>query len=324
MRKSILVTGGAGFIGSHFVDRLLGHPELWSNITVLDNLTYSGNLRNLEFANKYNNFFFIKGNISDKKLIKNLIQKFDIVINFAAESHVDKSIENGSIFFETNIIGTQNLLESIKNLNPTARFIQISTDEVYGSKVSGESREEDPLSPSSPYSASKAAADLIVLAYIKTYGIDAIITRTCNNYGPRQYPEKLVPLLILKSIENQDLPIYGDGKNTREWIHVYDNCEAIEKIALGENFGNIINIGSGFRLNNIEIANKILTSTRSSSKIKFVTDRKGHDFRYALSNDLMSKKILFTPKIKFEEGLKSTISWYQDNLNWFIGRDSFN
>jgi len=317
MKQNIIITGGAGFIGSHFADTVLANSKYWSNVTVLDSLTYSGNLKNLANALKNKRFEFIKGDIRDRKLVSKLVKNFDVIVNFAAESHVDRSIIDPNLFIETNIIGTQNLLDCIKNHNIKAKLIQISTDEVYGSTIKKSKSEKDILKPSSPYSASKASADLLVQAYVQTYNIDAIITRTCNNYGPRQYPEKLIPLLILNAINNKDLPIYGSGKNVREWIHVLDNCRAIEKIIIEDKFSDIVNIGSEIRLSNLKIANIIKSELKSSSRIKFVKDRKGHDFRYAISSSLLRTNINLDEIVNIKKGITQTIDWYKNNTKWF-------
>jgi dTDP-glucose 4,6-dehydratase len=317
MKKNIIITGGAGFIGSHFTDTVLANSHTWSNVTVLDSLTYSGNLKNLKNAFKNKRFEFIEGDIRDKKLVSKIIRNFDVIVNFAAESHVDRSISDPGLFIETNVIGTQNLLDCITNYNIQSKFIQVSTDEVYGSTRKKSKSEKDILKPSSPYSASKAAADLLVRAYMQTYKINAIITRTCNNYGPRQYPEKLIPLLILNAIDDKDLPIYGNGKNVREWIYVLDNCKAIEKIIISDKFSDIVNIGSDIRLSNLRIANIIKRELSSSSRIKFIKDRKGHDFRYAISSSLLRKHLNLDENLSFKNGISQTIAWYQANTKWF-------
>jgi dTDP-glucose 4,6-dehydratase len=314
----LLVTGAAGFIGSNFV-RMIASGELGgiSGVVVLDKLTYAGVRENLDPIDHISSYSFVEGDICNLNLVRSLLDEVDAVINFAAESHVDRSINGASDFVQTNIVGVQVLLDAIKATGRKIRFLQVSTDEVYGSTIKKSKSEKDILKPSSPYSASKASADLLVQAYVQTYNIDAIITRTCNNYGPRQYPEKLIPLLILNAINNKDLPIYGSGKNVREWIHVLDNCRAIEKIIIEDKFSDIVNIGSEIRLSNLKIANIIKSELKSSSRIKFVKDRKGHDFRYAISSSLLRTNINLDEIVNIKKGITQTIDWYKNNTKWF-------
>jgi len=316
----VLVTGCAGFIGSNFVRYLLNNNED-AFVTNIDKLTYAGNLENLKdieqkFSDRY---IFVKGDICDKRLIDNLFKKysFNQVINFAAESHVDRSIDEPEVFLKTNVLGTQVLLNASMD-NNTDKFIQISTDEVYGSLgPSGYFTEKTPLAPNSPYSASKAAADCLVRAYFKTYGFPSIITRCSNNYGPYQFPEKLIPLLISNALENKELPIYGDGKNVRDWIYVIDHCDAIMKIMERGKAGEVYNIGGHQEKMNIEIAKTIVKLlNRSEDLIKFVKDRPGHDRRYAIDASKMEKELGWKPKIDFDEGIKLTIDWYLNNPEW--------
>lgn len=284
------VTGGAGFIGSNYVRMLLTDkfgPVL--KVTVFDKLTYAGNLDNLKEVAGDPRFSFVKGDICDEKLVRDSISKDDIVVHFAAESHVDRSISGPSEFVRTNILGTQVLL-SVALENRAKLFLHVSTDEVYGSVESGDSVESDPLLPNSPYSASKAASDLLVRSYVQTYGLDARITRCCNNFGPNQYPEKFIPLSVKSLKEGKEIPVYGDGLNIREWIHVDDHCLAIQAVIRDGQPGEIYNIGSGESFSNLEIANHILDSFGfDRTRLSFVKDRAGHDFRYSLNSEKISR-----------------------------------
>lgn len=312
----ILVTGGAGFIGSCFIRHMLNtHPDY--KIVNLDALTYAGNLENLYDVKDNPNYEFIHGDICDKKLVPQLISGVDAVINFAAESHVDRSITGPEIFIETNIKGTVNLLQTAKAFN-IERFIQISTDEVYGSLgKEGYFTEKTPLSPNSPYSASKASADMIVHAYYETYGLPTIITRCSNNYGPYQYPEKLIPFFISKLLKNEKVPVYGDGMNVRDWIYVYDHCSAIDTVLHKGKPGEIYNVGGHNEKTNIEITHLILEAmNKDESFIEHVEDRLGHDRRYAICNDKITDELGWKPSITFEEGILLTIDWYLNNKKW--------
>jgi len=318
----ILVTGGAGFIGSNFIHYMLEkHPDY--RIICLDKLTYAGNLRNLESALNRENFHFIKGDICDRELVYRVFEeeKPDVVVNFAAESHVDRSIEDPEIFLKTNIIGTQVLMDACRKYG-IKRFHQVSTDEVYGDlpldRPDLKFTEKSPLKPSSPYSASKASADLLVMAYHRTHGLPVTISRCSNNYGPYQFPEKLIPLMIINAIHDRPLPVYGDGRNVRDWIHVKDHCEAIDLIIHEGKEGEIYNIGGENERSNIEVVKMILKELgKPESLIKFVKDRPGHDRRYALDITKMKEEFDWSPKISFEEGLRSTIKWYLENRNWW-------
>jgi dTDP-glucose 4,6-dehydratase len=318
----ILVTGGAGFIGSNFIHYMMEkHPDY--RIICLDKLTYAGNLRNLESALNRENFHFIKGDICDRELVYRVFEeeKPDVVVNFAAESHVDRSIEDPEIFLKTNIIGTQVLMDACRKYG-IKRFHQVSTDEVYGDlpldRPDLKFTEKSPLKPSSPYSASKASADLLVMAYHRTYGLPVTISRCSNNYGPYQFPEKLIPLMIINAIHDRPLPVYGDGRNVRDWIHVKDHCEAIDLIIHEGKEGEIYNIGGENERSNIEVVKMILKELgKPESLIKFVKDRPGHDRRYALDITKMKEEFDWSPKISFEEGLRSTIKWYLENRNWW-------
>lgn len=318
----ILVTGGAGFIGSNFIHYIL---DKYSNYNVinLDLLTYCGNLRNLMEAEENPNYKFIKGDILDTKLVDSIVAEnnVDYIINFAAESHVDRSIHNPKIFLESNIIGTQNLLEVAKKYHERGqikKYIQISTDEVYGTLgKTGYFTEKTPLSPNSPYSASKAGADMIVRAYHETFNLPINITRCSNNYGPYQFPEKLIPLMINNALTNKKLPVYGDGRNIRDWLHVYDHCTAIDLVLHNGKIGDIYNIGGNNEKENIEIVRIILKYlNRSNDLIEFVEDRLGHDKRYAIDSTKIKSELGWKPKYTFDNGIKKTIDWYLNNEKW--------
>lgn len=311
---NLLVTGGAGFIGSHFVKMLLlGKFNFQPNrVIVLDSLTYSGNLWNLKEVTGFKNYEFVHGNICDQELIEELVSKVDVVVNFAAESHVDRSIAASKAFIETNVLGVANMLDVIKNF-PTKRFIQVSTDEVYGSIENGSWSEDFPVRPNSPYAASKASADLIALAFHKTHGIDVRITRCSNNYGPNQHPEKIIPLFLMRLLRDEKVPMYGSGNNFREWIYVEDHCLGIWRVILDGNPGEIYNIGSGFEISNLELAAKLLSHfSKESDWIDFVEDRKGHDFRYSVNSGKIKGELDFECKTDFESGILKTIDWYRE------------
>lgn len=309
----ILITGGAGFIGSNFVHYMLQeHTEC--EITVLDKLTYAGRLENLQDV--IGEVEFIRGDICNREDVERAIKGCSVIFNFAAETHVDRSIIEAGIFLETDIIGTHVLLEAARR-HDIEKFVQISTDEVYGSIDKGSFKENDPLDPSSPYSASKAGADLLINAYYKTYGLPIIITRSSNNFGPYQYPEKLIPVLILKALQNKPLPVYGDGSNVRDWIYVLDNCQAIDSIFHKGRIGEIYNVGSGNEKMNIEVANFILEElNKPKSLIEFVKDRPGHDLRYSLDMTKIAN-LGWEPCYEFESALRGTIKWYVANEWWW-------
>ncbi|MDP3034358.1 MAG: dTDP-glucose 4,6-dehydratase [Methanobacteriaceae archaeon] len=315
--EKILVTGGAGFIGSNFVRYMLNkYPDY--EIVNLDSLTYCGNLENLQGIEDNPNYKFIKGDITDKSLVFDIVSEMDYVINFAAESHVDRSIEDPEIFIKSNIMGTQVLLDAAKEYS-VKKYLQVSTDEVYGSLgESGYFREDTPLAANSPYSASKAGADLMVRAYNKTFGLPINITRCSNNYGPYQFPEKLIPLMISNALENEPLPVYGDGLNVRDWLHVYDHCTAIDLVLHNGKVGEVYNIGGNNEKKNIEIIKLILENLdKPESLIKYVTDRPGHDRRYAIDSGKIQSELGWTPKYTFETGIAETIQWYLDNKDWW-------
>lgn len=314
--KTMLVTGGAGFIGSCFIRHIL---KKYPNYKVInfDALTYCGNLENLDDIKENPNYEFVHGNICDKNLVRNLVKKCDYVVNFAAESHVDNSIKCPEIFVETNVQGTLNLLQACKELG-IERFLQISTDEVYGSLgETGYFYETTSLQPNSPYSASKASADLLVRAYFETYGLPVLNTRCSNNYGPYQYPEKLIPFFISRLLKGEKVPVYGDGLNVRDWLYVYDHCEAIDVVLHKGKIGEIYNIGGHNEKTNLEITYLILDEmNKNKNSIEYVQDRLGHDRRYAIANDKITSELGWKPSVTFEQGIKLTIAWYLENQNW--------
>lgn len=313
--KRLLVTGGAGFIGSNFIRHIL-HKYSDYHITNLDKLTYCGNPANLKDIAANKNYKFVKGDIADAKVVAGLVKNADVVINFAAETHVDRSIKDPSGFVKTNVCGTYTLLEAVRK-SGVGLFIQISTDEVYGSTLKGDFREDDPLQPNSPYSATKAGADLLARSYFVTYKLPVIITRSSNNFGPYQYPEKVIPLFITNLIGNKKVPLYADGMNVRDWLFVADNCEAIDTVMHKGRPGEIYNIGAGGGISNLELTRLILGLLgKGDEMIKFVQDRPGHDKRYAL--DIAKIGTLgWRPKYDFKSALELTIRWYRDNEKWW-------
>lgn len=324
---TVLVTGGAGFIGSNFVLYML---KKYDNYTIinLDALTYAGNLDNLTSIEDNPNHIFIKGDICDEELVNSIFLKYQptYVVNFAAESHVDRSISNPRLFLETNIMGTQVLLNACKThwglenggFKPHVKFLQVSTDEVYGSLgEEGYFTEETPLAPNSPYSASKASADMFIRAYHETYGLNINITRCSNNYGPYQYPEKLIPLMISNALSDQQLPVYGDGLNVRDWLYVEDHCSAIDIVLHRGKSGEVYNVGGHNEKKNIEIVKIILQELgKPESLIKHVTDRLGHDKRYAIDPSKIREELGWEPTTMFEQGIRLTIKWYLANVEW--------
>ena len=319
---NLMITGGAGFIGSRFAELLVSQeiPNRYSSITVVDNLTYSGNLSNLDAVISTPEFYFHKADICNKEGIEAIIEQrsINVIANFAAESHVDRSIESAFEFLNTNVMGTQNLLDLSKK-HGIKRYLQVSTDEVYGAIPTGSWEEDEPLKPNSPYSASKAGADLLVLAYGKTYGMNVGITRCCNNYGLRQFPEKIIPLFVSNLIDGKQVPIYGDGNQIREWIHVDDHCRGVFAVLENGISGEVYNIAGTNELQNIELARKIIAFFGKSEDeaFKFVADRKGHDIRYSLTGKKIRRELGIEPKIDFETGLKETIDWYVANELWW-------
>lgn len=315
-RMRVMVTGGAGFIGSHFVKRQQ-KSTIWEEIIVLDSLTYAGNLDNLGDSLSDSKVKFVRGDICDSKLVEDLTSGIDVIVNFAAESHVDRSLMDGSRFIQTNVSGTTNLLKCALK-NKVRIFHQVSTDEVYGSISEGSWDENFPLDPNSPYSASKASADLVALAFHKSYDLDVRISRCSNNYGPNQHPEKLIPLAITNLISNKHIPIYGDGKNRRDWLHVEDHCSAIESIISDGDAGEIYNIGGGIELTNLQVAEKILQNFNLDfSEVEFVKDRLGHDFRYSVNWNKLASKTGYSPKHNFDQALAETVEWYRANPKWW-------
>jgi len=330
--KTILVTGGAGFIGSNFVKLMLEkHPDY--KVVNIDALTYAGNLENLKDIDYKPNYEFIKVDIRDRDKIEEIFKNNEItsVVNFAAESHVDRSIEEPEVFLTTNIIGTQVLLDTAKKYwkvnpkdkyckeyKPGVKFLQVSTDEVYGALgETGMFVETMPLMPNSPYSASKASADMIVRAYNETFGMPVNITRCSNNYGPYQFPEKLIPLMINNCLKDKDLPVYGDGMQVRDWLHVSDHCSAIDTVLHNGRVGEVYNIGGNNEKANIEIVKLIISTLgKSENLIKYVKDRPGHDRRYAIDNTKITTELGWEPAYTFEQGMKETIQWYLDNTEW--------
>jgi dTDP-glucose 4,6-dehydratase len=313
----ILVTGGAGFIGSNFVRRVVdGSLTGVSSLTVLDKLTYAGTLTNLTSI-PGDSFEFIQGDICDPELTKELASRHDAVVNFAAESHVDRSIQGSRDFVITNVLGTQTLLEAALAAE-TETFIQVSTDEVYGSIVEGSWQETDPLLPNSPYAASKASADLFARTYHKTHGLDVRITRCSNNYGPNQFPEKIIPLFVTNLIEGRKIPVYGNGSNVRDWLHVDDHCRGIHAVLMRGRSGEIYNIGGGVELTNLELTRKILYLLgKNESSVEFVADRPGHDMRYSVNIRKISDELGYKPTVDWNEGLADTVDWYQRNGEWW-------
>ena len=315
----VLITGGAGFIGSNFVRQILANnSDEVSSVVVLDKLTYAGVKENLSPVVSHPKYRFIEGDICDRRLIASLLGDVDAVVNFAAESHVDRSIEGAAKFVETNVGGVQVLLDGIKESNYDIRFLQVSTDEVYGSIGSGSWDENCPLLPNSPYSASKGGGEFLARAYNRTHGLDVVITRCSNNYGPNHFPEKLIPLFITNLLEGKKVPVYGYGKNVRDWLHVDDHCRAIYSVLMNGRSGEVYNIGGGRELTNIEITNLILEAMGANDlSIEYVADRKGHDFRYSVDWTKINRELGYTPQVKFEDGLRETIEWYRNNEAWW-------
>lgn len=313
---TILVTGGAGFIGNCFIRHML---QKYSNYKIinLDALTYAGNLENLYDVKDNPNYEFVNGDICDRDLVTQIVSGVDMIVNFAAETHVDRSITGPEIFIETNVKGTMTLLQAAKEFN-IERYLQVSTDEVYGTLGdTGYFTETTPLAPNSPYSASKAGADMLVRAYYETYKVPTLITRCSNNYGPYQYPEKLIPFFISRLLKCEKVPVYGDGLNVRDWLYVYDHCAAIDTVLHKGRVGEVYNIGGHNEKTNLEITHLILDAmNKDESSIEYVQDRLGHDRRYAISNDKITSELGWKPSVTFEEGILLTIDWYLNNKSW--------
>ncbi|MBO0913754.1 dTDP-glucose 4,6-dehydratase [Streptomyces laculatispora] len=318
--KKILITGGAGFIGSHYVRTLLNDGyENWkgAHVTVLDKLTYAGNHQNL--PSTHPRLTFVQGDICDSGLLRELLPGHDAVVHFAAESHVDRSLESAEEFVHTNVTGTQRLLDAVLAAR-VQRVVHVSTDEVYGSIDEGSWTEEWPLAPNSPYSASKAASDLLARSYWRTHGLNLSITRCSNNYGPYQHPEKLIPLFVTNLLEGEQVPLYGDGGNIREWLHVDDHCRAIDLVLNEGRAGEIYNIGGGNEQTNRAITERLIALTRQDwSMVRHVPDRKAHDLRYSLDESKIRDELGYAPRITFEQGLADTVAWYNDNPGWWKG-----
>ncbi len=319
MAKKVLVTGGAGFIGSNFLNYVLRQRDDWEVVN-LDKLTYAGNLENLKEIEEKPNYTFVKGDITNNELVNYLFEKyrFDYVINFAAESHVDRSILGSEVFFRTNVVGTNVLLEASRRFG-IEKFLQVSTDEVYGSLgETGLFTEQTPLSPNSPYSSSKAGADLMAKSFHHTYDLPVVITRCSNNYGPYQFPEKLIPLMIINALNDKELPVYGDGLNVRDWIYVIDHNRAVELALENGKPGEVYNVGASREMKNIEIVKLILKILgKPESLIKYVKDRPGHDRRYAIDSSKIQSELGWKPSFEFEEAIVQTVEWYLKNKSWW-------
>ncbi|MEU6589307.1 dTDP-glucose 4,6-dehydratase [Streptomyces sp. NPDC046881] len=319
MTTRLLVTGGAGFIGSHYVRTLLG-PEGPGDVrvTVLDQLTYAGNLANLEEVASDPRFSFVQGDICDPGTVERLVAAHDQVVHFAAESHVDRSIDGGAQFVRTNVLGTHTLVDAAHRAG-VERFVHISTDEVYGSIDTGSWPETDPLRPNSPYSASKASSDLVALAYHRTHGLDVRVTRCSNNYGHHQFPEKLIPLFITHLMEGRKVPLYGDGGNVRDWLHIDDHVQGIELVRTRGRAGEVYNIGGGEELSNNDITRMLLDALGADwdSSVEYVEDRKGHDRRYSVDWTKIRTELGYTPRVRFAEGLAATVRWYREHRAWW-------
>jgi len=316
----ILVTGGAGFIGSNFVRRTLedAYPGLeGAAVVVLDALTYSGNLENLASVAGSSRYSFVHGDIRDSALLDTLLPDVDAVVHFAAESHVDRSVRDASIFVESNVLGTQKLLDAALRAN-LKRFVHVSTDEVYGSIAEGSWDEQRPLEPNSPYSASKAGSDLLARSYFRTHGLNVSITRCSNNYGPFHFPEKVIPLFVTNLIDDKHVPLYGEGNNIRDWLHVDDHTRGIAMVLVGGRAGEIYNIGGGTELTNKELTELLLTATgKDWSYVDRVQDRLGHDLRYSVDISKIRAELGYEPRVPFEQGLADVVQWYRDNRDWW-------
>jgi dTDP-glucose 4,6-dehydratase len=315
----LLVTGGAGFIGSNFMRRVNDQTLRGiSGVVILDKMTYAGVAENLVEVLGDKRFSLVVGDICNSELVGSLITEVDAVINFAAESHVDRSIGSSAEFVKTNVSGVQVLLDAIKTSGRKIRFLQVSTDEVYGSIETGSWTESHPLLPNSPYSASKAGGELLARSYCKTHGLDVVITRCSNNYGTHHFPEKLIPLFVTNLIEGKKVPVYGTGKNVRDWLHVDDHCRGIYQVLIKGRSGEVYNIGGGRELTNNEITSLILNAMGTDeSSIQYVEDRKGHDLRYSVDWTKINQELGYEPQVKFEDGLRETIQWYRENESWW-------
>ncbi|MCZ1007022.1 dTDP-glucose 4,6-dehydratase [Streptomyces lydicus] len=312
-----LVTGGAGFIGSHFVRSLLADSAEQQKVTVLDALAYAGNLTNLEPVRDDPRLEFVKGDILDGEQVAELMAEHDAVVNLAAESHVDRSIAHGGTFVSTNVLGTQTLLEAAVRVGRTT-VVHVSTDEVYGSIPEGTWTERAPLAPNSPYAAAKAGSDLLALAYHRTHGLDVRITRCSNNYGPYQFPEKIIPLFVTRLLEGRRVPLYGDGSQVRDWLHVKDHCRAIRLVLEGGRAGEVYNVGGGTELTNRQLTGRLLAACDADwDSVDHVADRKGHDLRYSVDWSKIRTELGYEPRHAFDEGLAETVAWYRENREWW-------
>ncbi|WP_030788407.1 dTDP-glucose 4,6-dehydratase [Streptomyces sp. NRRL S-920] len=316
---NILVTGAAGFIGSAYVRMLLAAGAARgtdvSRVTVLDKLTYAGSLDNLDLSDP--RLTFVRGDICDAPLVDRLVGQAGQIVHFAAESHVDRSIASADAFVRTNVTGTQTLLDAALR-HGVERFVHVSTDEVYGSVESGSSTEQDALDPNSPYAASKAASDLLALSYHRTHGLDVRVTRCCNNYGPRQFPEKIIPLFLTSLFDGHDVPLYGDGLHRRDWLHVEDHCAAVELVRTAGAPGRVYNISGGVELSNRELTGRLLAACGADwSRVRYVADRKGHDRRYSVDDSRARTELGYRPRHDFTSGLAATFAWYRDNRQWW-------
>lgn len=310
----ILVTGGAGFIGSHFI-RYIIEKYFDYKVINLDKLTYAGDLEKLKDVSENPRYQFVKGCVTDRGLVDDLVAKTDVVVHFAAETHVDRSIEDSTPFLSTNVIGTQVIIEAVLN-HKHSKYIQISTDEVYGDIEEGAFTEESPLKPSSPYAASKAAGDMLILAYVRTHGLPAIISRCSNNYGIHQFPEKIVPFFVKKLMQGEKVPVYGDGLNVRDWLHVKDHCSAIDLMLHSGKIGEVYNVGAHNEHDNLSITRRMLEILNlPEDRIEFVTDRPGHDIRYAIDSSKIQRELGWKPSVDFEEGFREVIEWYAEKYN---------
>ncbi|MBD0706885.1 MULTISPECIES: dTDP-glucose 4,6-dehydratase [unclassified Streptomyces] len=319
MTTRILVTGGAGFIGSHYVRTLLGTEGPRDvSVTVLDKLTYAGNTANLDTVRGHEAFAFVRGDVCDAELVSRLMDEHDQVVHFAAESHVDRSIDGGAEFVRTNVLGTHTLVDAAHRAG-IETFVHISTDEVYGSTDEGSWTEDEPLRPNSPYSSSKASSDLIALSYHRTHGLDVRVTRCSNNYGPHHFPEKLIPLFITNLLDGRKVPLYGDGGNVRDWLHVDDHVRAIELVRTRGDAGEVYNIGGGTELANKELTALLLDAcgARWDTSVMYVEDRKGHDRRYSVDWTKIREELGYRPRVTFEQGLRETVRWYRDQRAWW-------
>lgn len=314
----LLITGGAGFMGSNFIHYILKkYPDY--EIINLDKLTYAGNLANLKDIEKNPRYTFQKGDIADPKIVSKLVSKVDVVVNYAAETHVDRSILEPRAFAETDVIGTLTILNAIRELGNKTKLVQISTDEVFGSIESGKFTETSPFEPNSPYAASKAGGDLMCRAFWVTYKTPVVVTHSCNFYGPYHYPEKLIPLAITNLIEGKKVPVYGDGKQVREWIYTEDHCSAVDAVLHNGKLGEVYNIGTDEEWENINTVKLILsTLNMDESYIEYVEDRPGHDRRYSLDTSRIRSELHWSPKVRFEDGIKKTVAWFQENKDWWM------